>query len=96
MISLNSVEAYNSIPDLHERQRKVYACIVANPRMSSNDIARATGMNPMNVRNRITELLNDGQIIVCGKKRDRITGRTVRQYEKVENPHVVRWAEAEA
>jgi DNA-binding Lrp family transcriptional regulator len=64
--------------------------------MSSNDIARATGMNPANVRNRITELLNDGQIRVCGKKRDRVTGRTVRQYEKVENPHTVRWAEAEA
>lgn len=96
MIHPASIDAYRSIPDLHERQRRVYACIVTNPRMSANDISRATGMDIANVRNRITELLNDGQIYICGKKRDRFTGRTVRQYEKVENPPIVRWAEVEA
>ena len=96
MTSRKSAEAYYSIPDLHERQRRVYACIASNPRMSSNDVARATGMSVENVRNRITELLNDGQIRICGKKRDRITGRTVRQYEKIEDPPTVRWTEVEA
>ncbi len=96
MIHPASINAYRSIPDLHERQRCVYACIVRNPRMSANDISRATGMGVANVRNRITELLWDGQIRVCDKKRDHFTGRTVRQYEKVENPPIVRWAEVEA
>ncbi len=96
MTSPTSIEAYYSIPDLHERQRRVYTCIAANPRMSSNDVARATGMSIDNVRNRITELLNDGQIRICGRKRDHMTGRTVRQYEKIEDHPVVRWAEVSA
>ena len=96
MTSPTSIAAYYSIPDLHERQRRVYSCIAANPRMSSNDVAIATGMNIENVRKRVTELLNDGQIRICGKKHDRITGRTVRQYEKIEEPPTVRWAEVSA
>lgn len=59
MISPNSIDAYYSIPDLHDRQRRVYECITDNPMMSSNDVARALKMNPTNVRNRITELLKD-------------------------------------
>lgn len=95
MTSNASIEAYRSIPDLHERQRRVYECIDKNPRMSANDISRATRMGIENVRNRITELLHDGQIYICGKKRDHFTGRTVRQYKKIENPHIIRWADVE-
>ncbi len=43
-------------------------------------------MEPWNVRNRITELLKAGSIRVVGTKRDRLTGRTVRQYEAAEDP----------
>lgn len=82
-VSTASIIAYYSIEDLEERQERVYRCIAAYPRMSSNDISRVTKMKIENVRNRVSELLAAGRIRVCGKKQDRITKRTVRQYEIV-------------
>lgn len=79
-ISFASIEAYYSIDNLEERQERVYECIAKCPRMSSNDISRATNMQIGNVRNRVTELLAAGRIKICGKKQDRFTKRTVRQY----------------
>ena len=75
--------AYRAIPDLGRRQEKVLRTIERCPGASSCDVARIAHMEPWNVRNRITELLKAGSIRVVGTKRDRLTGRMVRQYEKV-------------
>ena len=83
MTSDMSVRAYLAIPDLERRQEKVLRTIERCPGASSCDVARITRMEPWNVRNRITELLNAGEIRIVGTKRDRITHRMVRQYEVV-------------
>lgn len=83
MTSEASLLAYLAIPDLGRRQEKVLRTIERCPGASSCDIARIAHMEPWNVRNRITELLKAGSIRVVGTKRDRLTGRMVRQYEKV-------------
>lgn len=81
-----SAEAYYAIPDLEDRQRRVYSCIAECPGVSSDDIARIRRMDPHNVCCRITELKNAGMIVSTGKKRDRRTGRTVSQYIVTEAP----------
>ena len=86
MTSDASIRAYLAIPDLERRQEKVLRTIERCPGASSCDIARIAHMEPWNVRNRITELLKAGSIRVGGTKRDRLTGRTVRQYEAAEDP----------
>ncbi len=78
-----SVRAYRAIPDLGRRQDRVLRTIERCPGASSCDVARIARMEPWNVRSRITELLNAGEIRIVGTKRDRLTGRTVRQYEAV-------------
>lgn len=83
--SPESIIAYYNIENLEERQERVYRCIANSPRMSSNDISRATKMQIGNVRNRVSELLAAGRIKICGKKQDRFTKRTVRQYVIVES-----------
>ena len=80
-ISATSIIAYHSIPDLDDRQRRVLRCIEAYPGVSRNDIARILRMTPANVSSRISELLRQGRIKIIGRKRDRITGYQVRQYE---------------
>lgn len=83
MTSEASLLAYHAIPDLGRRQEKVLRTIERCPGASSCDIARIAHMEPRNVRNRINELLKNGSIRIVGTKRDRLTGRMVRQYEKV-------------
>ena len=83
MTSEASLLAYRAIPDLERRREKVLRTIERCPGASSCDVARIAHMEPWNVRNRITELLKAGSIRVVGTKRDRLTGRMVRQYEKV-------------
>lgn len=75
---------YYAIPNLDERESRVLSFIGRYPNMSRNDIARAARMDPENVSCRIADLLRRGEIIVSGKKRDRITGRTVRTYSLAE------------
>ena len=84
MTSPVSAIAYRSIPDLEERQRRVYECIASHPDVSSNDVSRILHMRIENVRSRVGELLRTGEIAVSGEKMDRITGRTVRAYRVVE------------
>lgn len=80
MTSPVSIMAYRNIPDLEDRQRRVYSCISDYPDVSSNDISRIMKMEVRNVRSRVGELLKNGDIVVSGEKTDRLTGRTVRKY----------------
>ena len=75
-----SAAFYYAIPNLDEREERVLSFIRGYPNMSRNDIARAAHMDPENVSCRIADLLRKGEIVVVGKKKDRITGRTVRTY----------------
>lgn len=81
MVSESSIRAYYAIADLEDRQRRVYDVVRKYPGVSSNDVARIAHMDPHNVRCRLTELANARLIISTGEKTDRLTGRTVRQYE---------------
>lgn len=83
MTSRVSIQAYYAIPDLEDRQRRVEQCIALYPGMSYRDIARKTRMDPNNVKSRITELLNQERITICGHKRDHQTNRKLRQYRVV-------------
>lgn len=79
-----SAAFYYAIPNLDEREERVLSFIRGYPNMSRNDIARAAHMDPENVSCRIADLLRKGEIVVAGKKRDRITGRAVRTYALAE------------
>lgn len=83
MTSRVSIQAYYAIPDLEERQRRVEACIARYPGVSYRDVSRITKMHPENVKSRITELLNQERITICGHKRDHQTNRKLRQYRVV-------------
>ena len=76
----NSAIAYAAIPDLQQRQCRVFAIIEKYPNVSRNDIARIAKMEPSNVSSRICELYNEGYIRPSGKKIDHRTKRSVTTY----------------
>lgn len=84
MTSATSIAAYYTIPNLEYRQDRVLNCVIKCKGVSSNDIARIQKMDPVNVRNRIVELRKDGKVAVMGRKKDRLTGYMVYQYEAIE------------
>lgn len=81
MTSSHSIQAYLAIPDLYERQEKVYECILTHPGASRNDVARKLKMSPNNVSSRIVELRKQGRVRVCGDKIDECTGYKVMLFE---------------
>ena len=80
MTSVVSARFYHAIPDLEDRQARVYDCIQRNYDMTALDVARHLHMTPQNVRCRITELLRQGRIVRTGKRKDRLTGHTNTTY----------------
>lgn len=82
MTSLRSIETYHAIADLEWREQRILAWLASHPGMSANDISRTIRprMDVGNVRSRLSDLSAAGMIVSAGRKRDRITGRTVTQY----------------
>lgn len=69
-------EAYETAPRLIRRQAVLEA--LGKDRLTAREIMSKMGFtDPNSVRPRVTELMQDGIIEACGKKKDAVTRKTV-------------------
>ncbi len=79
---LNSSDAYHETTETRaKRTADVFEAFIRfNRPMTDREVCSALGYKDMNaVRPRMTELIQQGVLIECGKVRDYLTGRRVRQ-----------------
>ena len=85
----HSISAYHAIPNLGSREDRVAEIVSMYPGVSANDIERimrsqqSKPMSKANISSRLADMQADGRIRCTGRKVDRLTGRTVNQYEAI-------------
>lgn len=78
--SLNAYIELNNTDKLSQYQRKVYKVISQHGNVTDKEISEITRMQINNVTGRRNELLKLGMIEDNGKRKCKITGRTVYQW----------------
>lgn len=85
-VHANSIECYHSL-NLSERQAIVYGAFVGAIFLTDRQAKERLGEADMNaVRPRITEMVDSGVLVECGKMKDEVTGKTVRVCAIAEKP----------
>lgn len=84
MMHQNSLEAYQTIDDLGDRQVAIYRTLMISGPMTDRAVAEEMGFGDMNsVRPRITELVHAGFAKEVGNVHCHVTGRKVRLVRSV-------------
>ena len=83
MIQVTSLEAWNSIENLGDKQRMILNIIRAYPKVSNKEISNILALPINSVTPRVKELRCFGLVIHSGDKMDRNTHKRVMTWEAV-------------
>ena len=94
-VHVNSLVAYRQeLDNFNEREKKIYGEIAFNGPMTDRECKDALfgAMADMNTaRPRISDLIKKGWIVEVGKRKDRVTGKTVRIVKTVSPEERAEW-----
>jgi hypothetical protein len=66
----NSITTYNSTVELRQtNKQKVFDCLKENPNSSRFEVGRLTGLGGFESQRRISDLVNDGKVIITGSRK---------------------------
>ncbi len=102
-MTTNSINAYNSTVELRQtNKQKVLECLGTERNQSRFEIGRKTGLGGFESQRRISDLLNDGKVIITGSRKhgnNEISLYSVKEqlelFQIEKKPSFAKWAKKE-